>query len=243
MSVRASLLRSVVVRGLWAGVAFLALTGAATVAQANPITGTFNVSIYQAATGSNNINAASQQANSSNPLITPSDLVGSGTYTGAINFILNSGSDTITAFFASGGGTLNPALATAVSGHGLSTGNFDLTTVMVFTGVATGALNGTISHDDGISLYNGPSYGNLVVGSALPTVDIPTLYALPAGPWELIYVEANGLPADLVFGSTLNFDQSTPLPGALPLFASGLGVLGLFGRRRKRKNAASLVAA
>jgi hypothetical protein len=32
--------------------------------------------------------------------------------------------------------------------------------------------------------------------------------------------------------------SSTPLPSALPLFASGLGALGLLARRRKRKNAA-----
>jgi len=31
---------------------------------------------------------------------------------------------------------------------------------------------------------------------------------------------------------------STPLPAALPLFATGLGALGLFGWRRKRKQAA-----
>jgi hypothetical protein len=36
---------------------------------------------------------------------------------------------------------------------------------------------------------------------------------------------------------------TTPLPAALPLFASGLGALGLFGWRRKRKNAAAIAAA
>jgi hypothetical protein len=36
---------------------------------------------------------------------------------------------------------------------------------------------------------------------------------------------------------------TTPLPAALPLFATGLGALGLLARRRKRKNAAALAAA
>lgn len=51
-----------------------------------------------------------------------------------------------------------------------------------------------------------------------------------------------------VFGSQPTFDEtfisgaasavgSTPLPAALPLFASGLVALGLFGRRRQRKTA------
>ena len=35
----------------------------------------------------------------------------------------------------------------------------------------------------------------------------------------------------------------TPLPAALPLFAAGLGALGLFGWRRKRKNTANIAAA
>jgi len=34
--------------------------------------------------------------------------------------------------------------------------------------------------------------------------------------------------------------STTPLPAALPLFLSGLGALGVIGRRRKRKNAAAL---
>ena len=36
------------------------------------------------------------------------------------------------------------------------------------------------------------------------------------------------------------FAPSTPLPAALPLFATGLGGLGLLGWRRKRKNTAAL---
>ena len=33
----------------------------------------------------------------------------------------------------------------------------------------------------------------------------------------------------------ISFEVATPLPAALPLFATGLGVLGLLGWRRKRK--------
>ena len=36
--------------------------------------------------------------------------------------------------------------------------------------------------------------------------------------------------------------SGTPLPAALPLFATGLGALGLLGWRRKRKNAAAIAA-
>jgi hypothetical protein len=43
--------------------------------------------------------------------------------------------------------------------------------------------------------------------------------------------------------SILTTSTTTPLPAALPLFATGLGAMGLFGWRRKRKAAASLAAA
>jgi hypothetical protein len=47
--------------------------------------------------------------------------------------------------------------------------------------------------------------------------------------------------------SNLTFSEvagvsTTPLPAALPLFATGLGAMALFGWRRKRKNAATLAA-
>ncbi|MGO9684653.1 MAG: DUF642 domain-containing protein [Beijerinckiaceae bacterium] len=42
---------------------------------------------------------------------------------------------------------------------------------------------------------------------------------------------------------SLTATSTTPLPAALPLFASGLGAMGLFGWRRKRKDAAAIAAA
>jgi hypothetical protein len=43
-------------------------------------------------------------------------------------------------------------------------------------------------------------------------------------------------------GEIRGFLTQTPLPGALPLAATGLGVLGLLGWRRKRKDTAAIVA-
>jgi len=54
---------------------------------------------------------------------------------------------------------------------------------------------------------------------------------------------------DIVGGTTfdmafsLNGESVVPLPAALPLFATGLGALGLLGWRRKRKSAAATSAA
>jgi len=55
---------------------------------------------------------------------------------------------------------------------------------------------------------------------------------------------------NLGFSSTTDFDigldnvqvTETPLPATLPLFATGLGALGLLGWRRKRKAAFALAA-
>jgi hypothetical protein len=43
------------------------------------------------------------------------------------------------------------------------------------------------------------------------------------------------------FGGNIEFANATPLPAALPLFATGVGALGLLGWRRKRKAAAVAV--
>jgi hypothetical protein len=51
-----------------------------------------------------------------------------------------------------------------------------------------------------------------------------------------------GNGADLLVYAGAIPTAATPLPAALPLFATGLGLTGLLGWRRKRKNAAAIAA-
>lgn len=53
-------------------------------------------------------------------------------------------------------------------------------------------------------------------------------------PWQAIALD------NLIVDTSV--PNTVPLPAALPLFASGLGALGLLGWRRKRKNAALAAA-
>ena len=56
-----------------------------------------------------------------------------------------------------------------------------------------------------------------------------------------MFSAANTLPYGLVGDAPP--PPATPLPAAFPLFATGLGAMGLLGWRRKRKNAAAIAAA
>jgi hypothetical protein len=87
-------------------------------------------------------------------------------------------------------------------------------------------------------------------------VDIATLVAQVGPPiLPLPIFDANGPPIR-VSGLIVGFDApgvvgtwditiqaATPLPAALPLFATGLGVMGFLARRRKRKGSAAVAAA
>jgi hypothetical protein len=209
---------------LLAGV--IVATSTIAVAHATPIAGTFDITVYQGP-GNGSLGDPNNQAQQSNPLISLAHELGAGAYTGNIDF--NAAVNTIGNFFSSGGGTQSPGLL-ALAGDILSTGGFGTTSVFVIKGNTGGAtLGGFFDHDDGGSLYDGIGFGTLVAGSPSPTTDMPTAFSGLIGPWEMIYVEANGLPAILDMEVT-----SVPEPASLTLLGAVLLGFGLLKRRRKR---------
>ena len=60
-----------------------------------------------------------------------------------------------------------------------------------------------------------------------------------AGVFDVWVKEAVGI-GDIALTDSEN--SQTPLPAALPLFATGLGALGLLGWRRKKKAATAMAA-
>jgi hypothetical protein len=86
---------------------------------------------------------------------------------------------------------------------------------------------------DGPYSYSSPYSGNFSLGEE--TFDIyVTLTAAGSDPYGGFDLTNNAI--------TLSAPAATPLPAAFPLFATGLGAMGLLGWRRKRKNTAAIAA-
>ncbi len=201
-----------------------------------PLAGTFGFAIYNIQTSTNGTSTApSQQGNSANPLITPSDEVWAGSYTGALNFNTQSGSPAISTFLTSEGQT-----ASQYTGSGAFTGvsistltqaisskTFASTSLFVITGNVGGSANvqGAIVHDDGITLSDG---AGTLINAPAPTTSETNAYTGLTGAFTLYYAEANGLPAVLDF-------TATPLPSTWTMLLGGLLGLGFLGYRRKDK--------
>ena len=103
-------------------------------------------------------------------------------------------------------------------------------------------LVGNFSYvDSGINAFDPTT------GAFLGSIPIDVGGNTPGGLWALMFGTGSangGDPNTLYFTDGINgeadglfgaIQSETPLPAALPLFATGLGALGLFGWRRKRK--------
>ena len=95
----------------------------------------------------------------------------------------------------------------------------------------SGILSGNVS-TAALNVYNGsPWQSYSYVFTPITSANV-TLSFLPNGVWF------GGFIDDVSVASA----SPTPLPAALPLFASGLGAMAFLARRRKQKNAAALAA-
>jgi hypothetical protein len=141
-------------------------------------------------------------------------------------------------FQGSGGPTaafINPGFAGSQFVTG-ATNSFDVYTS--FTGLSFGTGAGT-SASTGTGdlvgfalnveqLYVPVGYVTDSALSSSATWDNATFASLGITPGTYVYTWGAGADQSFTF-------ETTPLPAALPLFAGGLGALGLFGWRRRRK--------
>jgi hypothetical protein len=100
------------------------------------------------------------------------------------------------------------------------------------------------SYDNNNNTYDPTPLGSLSGIDNTNTFTVFTLLsngALTAGYYIInTYLEVAGDPnyqINFYSETPIHDDSATPLPGALPLLASGLGALGLLGWRRKKKTA------
>ncbi len=149
---------------------------------------------------------------------------------------------TLGTFLSSGGVSSATYINGAAATDSLAGASGSAGTLFQFTGSVTVTTGETFTaaHDDGLTLVID---GITVISAPGPTSAVLTTetYSGPSGTYafDLVYGECCGPPAELVVN--LPFTAATPLPAALPLFASGLGVVGFLGLRRKRKAAAIAV--
>ena len=203
-----------------------------------------NVTIWNAATPGATSTSISQQAlpTAVGLFGGPLGLVaGSTPYAFPINYN-DTTLNTIPGFFAgTPGGTPATCTSTACLTNPLSLGGFAQATVFRFQFTETTTETFSAPHDDGISLFvKGTETTTCTIAScpgdllptsaAQPTTAVTTSVSIAPGVYDLWFAEVNGLPAVLEATST----PIVPLPGALPLFATGLVGMVLLGWRRKR---------
>jgi hypothetical protein len=140
---------------------------------------------------------------------------------------------------------------TSSSVGGLSTNfnsNIGADATTVFSGTLPAIVNGELTFLLPTQFSFNPTVDNLLLTVTSSNSNNSSSVYLDAGiPGGALFsraYDANGVTSndtdngDPTVGLVTEFDPSvTPIPSALPLFAGGLGMIGLLSRRRKRKAA------
>ncbi len=188
-------------------------------ANASTLAGTFTIYIENFNAGGSASAADGSQANYSAHL---ANLLGSVTYTGALNFFTGAGTTpTIGEFLSSAGGMYSDH---SFDGITMSTGGFNTTTLLGIVGNFGGPRSGTVTHDDGVELYDA---SGLILASASPTIPIASNFSTVGGAFHLFYSAANGNPEQLNV-------STVPLPAAGGLLFGALAGLRALRRRAKK---------
>ena len=105
-------------------------------------------------------------------------------------------------------------------------------TPTTLTGFPAGVTSGAYSNvfDTTLASTYTAAFVTNFAGGVLANAEAAFINGLLAGQ-AYFNIHSSTFPA----GEIRGFLQTTPVPGALPLFATGLGTLGLYGWRRKRK--------
>ena len=145
------------------------------------------------------------------------------------------------------GGT-SPIFATAVDNVLIDTVTYDVTfstaANTTFLGNSAGAIDASRALRDALNGSTATAINAVLAVGFIVEEETnggePVVYNSVADVWQ-----APGGPATVTGGLIADFTatSATPLPGALPLFATVLGGVGVLGWRKKRKNVAAMAAA
>jgi hypothetical protein len=183
-------------------------------------------------------------ADASNPILTTTPPTSSFTYTGALNWQVtgSQGSPNLAGPFVTfSGGTISnytgipTFLTTSLSSVGDSgpgsTSFFQVTGSGTFSG-------GSITHDDGASVYLDGSSTAIVSQPKETSAEVGTFVTTPGfHTFTIDYVEGNGAPSQLTFMTT-----AVPEPATWAMMIVGFFGIGFMAYRRKQNGSAFRLA-